>query len=143
MEEMPCLMSKQVTALASCLLEYDQIMSKENEDMHCRVDELLDRIQLFPISSACRLTIPRLGPVLTASPVAPGDAFTMVFHDAVDAVAWALSTQIALLQAPWPSALLEHPKASEEWYVHESRRLQDVVDPLSARKLVVVPQPGG
>ncbi|KAK9834423.1 hypothetical protein WJX74_001487 [Apatococcus lobatus] len=48
-----------------------------------------------------------------------GDAFTMVFHDAIDAVHWALATQIALLQAPWPSPLLEHPKACEEWYEGE------------------------
>lgn len=59
-----------------------------------------------------------------------GDAFTMVFHDAIDAVHWALATQIALLQAPWPSALLEHPKACEEWYMskHSTQECSRALD---------------
>ncbi|KAK9788833.1 hypothetical protein WJX73_006132 [Symbiochloris irregularis] len=37
-----------------------------------------------------------------------GDAFTIVFHDAIDAVAWAISMQQALLTAKWPKRLEQH-----------------------------------
>lgn len=40
-----------------------------------------------------------------------GDAFLVSFHEPCDAVAWCMSTQLALLNAPWPHDLLEHPMA--------------------------------
>ncbi len=41
-----------------------------------------------------------------------GDSFTIAFHDAFDATAWALHVQTALLNAAWPEALLSHPRAA-------------------------------
>eukprot|EP00755_Sulcionema_specki_P022057 Sspe_Gene.13744::Locus_4721_Transcript_1_1_Confidence_1.000_Length_5612::g.13744::m.13744 len=41
-----------------------------------------------------------------------GDAFVFAFQFPEDAVAWALEGQLALLSAPWPDELLEHPLAS-------------------------------
>ena len=41
-----------------------------------------------------------------------GDSFTIAFHDAFDAVAWALATQRAMLEAEWPQPLLAHEKAA-------------------------------
>lgn len=38
-----------------------------------------------------------------------GDSMTLAFHDAVDAVRWAVAAQDALLAHPWPRRLLEHP----------------------------------
>ena len=40
-----------------------------------------------------------------------GDAFTMAFHDASDAIAWALEVQHKLLTLPWPDRLLSQPDA--------------------------------
>ena len=40
---------------------------------------------------------------------ADGDSLTAAFHDAVDAVQWAVAAQEALLAHPWPARLLEHP----------------------------------
>ncbi|GBF94709.1 adenylate cyclase [Raphidocelis subcapitata] len=40
-----------------------------------------------------------------------GDSFTIAFHDAFDAVSWALAMQQAMLDADWPEALLSHEKA--------------------------------
>ena len=40
-----------------------------------------------------------------------GDAFILAFHEPVDAVAWCLCTQHALLAAQWPETLLTHPAA--------------------------------
>ncbi|KIY97406.1 adenylate cyclase [Monoraphidium neglectum] len=41
-----------------------------------------------------------------------GDSFTVAFHDAFDAVSWALAMQQAMLEADWPEALLSHEKAA-------------------------------
>lgn len=49
-----------------------------------------------------------------------GDSFTVAFHDAFDAVAWALATQSALLSADWPAELMSHPKAHTEYAVDSS-----------------------
>ena len=43
-----------------------------------------------------------------------GDAFIVAFHDPIDAIGWALHVQLALLEAPWPSELLQHQKARVE-----------------------------
>ncbi|KAK9815654.1 hypothetical protein WJX72_007454 [[Myrmecia] bisecta] len=43
-----------------------------------------------------------------------GDAFTMAFHDPIDAIGWALHVQYKLLQLPWPAELLTHHRAAEE-----------------------------
>ena len=40
-----------------------------------------------------------------------GDAFTMAFHDPIDAIAWALEVQHKLLTLPWPDQLLTQPDA--------------------------------
>ena len=40
-----------------------------------------------------------------------GDAFTMAFHDPIDAASWALQVQQALLTLPWPPLLLTQPDA--------------------------------
>ncbi|DBA84440.1 TPA: hypothetical protein ACH3X1_006072 [Trebouxia sp. C0004] len=42
-----------------------------------------------------------------------GDAFTMAFHDPIDAIAWALDVQHRLLLLPWPSELLTQADAKE------------------------------
>ena len=41
-----------------------------------------------------------------------GDAFHLAFHDAIDAVNFALKVQEALYEAPWSTEILEHPEAS-------------------------------
>lgn len=38
-----------------------------------------------------------------------GDAFILAFHDPLDAVSWALQVQLALLEAPWPPEIYQHP----------------------------------
>jgi predicted ATPase/class 3 adenylate cyclase len=43
-----------------------------------------------------------------------GGAFMLAFSSPVDAVRWCLEAQEALLQAPWPAALLGQPEAAEE-----------------------------
>ena len=43
-----------------------------------------------------------------------GDAFMGAFHDPIDAIGWALHVQLALLEAPWPSELLQQPQAKLE-----------------------------
>ncbi|KAL0029412.1 hypothetical protein WJX77_005563 [Trebouxia sp. C0004] len=43
-----------------------------------------------------------------------GDAFMVAFHDPLDAIAWALHVQLALLEAPWPPELLQHAQARLE-----------------------------
>lgn len=43
-----------------------------------------------------------------------GDAFTLAFHDPVDAFGFALKAQKALFDAQWPVALLKQPNAMEE-----------------------------
>ena len=43
-----------------------------------------------------------------------GDSFMVAFASVTEAVRWCLEAQEALLQAPWPTALLAHPQASEE-----------------------------
>ena len=40
-----------------------------------------------------------------------GDAFILAFHDPLDAVGWALHVQLALLEAPWPTEIFQHPLA--------------------------------
>ena len=40
-----------------------------------------------------------------------GDSFIVSFHHALDATAWALHVQYALMKAAWPQELLCHPKA--------------------------------
>ena len=42
-----------------------------------------------------------------------GDAFTMAFHDPLDAIAWALDVQHRLLLLPWPAELLTQADAKE------------------------------
>jgi len=44
-----------------------------------------------------------------------GDSFTVAFHDALDAVAWSLHVQQALLEAEWDPELLKHPHARVVW----------------------------
>ena len=44
-----------------------------------------------------------------------GDAFTMAFHDPIDAIAWALGVQHKLLLLPWPKELLTQTDSKEEW----------------------------
>ena len=44
-----------------------------------------------------------------------GDAFTMAFHDPIDAISWALDVQHKLLLLPWPEQLLEHADAKEQY----------------------------
>lgn len=41
-----------------------------------------------------------------------GDAFILAFHEEADALLYCLHTQEALLQAPWPPAILEHENAA-------------------------------
>ncbi|KAK9822556.1 hypothetical protein WJX74_004389 [Apatococcus lobatus] len=43
-----------------------------------------------------------------------GDAFTMAFHDPIDAIGWALHVQHQLLALEWPTELLSHPVAAQE-----------------------------
>ena len=43
-----------------------------------------------------------------------GDAFIVAFHDPLDAIGWALHVQLAMLEAPWPPELLQHPQAKVE-----------------------------
>jgi predicted ATPase/class 3 adenylate cyclase len=43
-----------------------------------------------------------------------GDSFMVVFSSVLDAVRWCLLAQEALLIAPWPEGVLNHPQASEE-----------------------------
>lgn len=43
-----------------------------------------------------------------------GDAFTLAFHDPIDAVSWALESQHRLLMLPWPPELLRHQDAREQ-----------------------------
>lgn len=38
-----------------------------------------------------------------------GDSLTAAFHDAVDAVGWAVAAQEALLAHPWSGRLMQHP----------------------------------
>ena len=40
-----------------------------------------------------------------------GDAFTMAFHDPMDAISWAMDVQHKLLTLPWPKELLTQPDA--------------------------------
>lgn len=35
----------------------------------------------------------------------------VAFHDPLDAIGWTLHVQLALLEAPWPQDLLQHPQA--------------------------------
>ena len=42
------------------------------------------------------------------------DALIVAFHDPIDAIAWALHAQLALLEAPWPSELLQLAQAKLE-----------------------------
>lgn len=44
-----------------------------------------------------------------------GDAFTMAFHDPIDAIAWAQDVQHRLLLLPWPAELLTQPDAKEQY----------------------------
>ena len=44
-----------------------------------------------------------------------GDAFTMAFHDPIDAISWALDVQHKLLLLPWPQELLSHADAKEQY----------------------------
>jgi hypothetical protein len=39
----------------------------------------------------------------------------MAFQHTKDAIDWCIQSQIALVQANWPEALLQHPGAAEEW----------------------------
>lgn len=41
-----------------------------------------------------------------------GDAFILAFHEEADALLYCLHTQEALLQAPWPLAILDHENAA-------------------------------
>lgn len=43
-----------------------------------------------------------------------GDAFTMAFHDPIDAIAWALNVQHRLLLLPWSPDILEHPECMKQ-----------------------------
>ena len=43
-----------------------------------------------------------------------GDAFTMAFHDPIDAIAWALNVQHRLLMMPWPAEILEQPECTRQ-----------------------------
>ena len=43
-----------------------------------------------------------------------GDAFVVAFHDPIDAIAWALHVQLALMEVAWPSDLLQQPQARME-----------------------------
>lgn len=43
-----------------------------------------------------------------------GDAFLVAFHEPLDALAWCISLQYALLGAKWPSELMDHKKAAAE-----------------------------
>ncbi len=38
----------------------------------------------------------------------------VAFHDPLDAIGWALHVQLALLEAPWPSELLQNAQARLE-----------------------------
>jgi class 3 adenylate cyclase len=49
-----------------------------------------------------------------------GDSFTIAFHDAFDAVVWALATQRAMLEAEWPQAILDHDKAGVQYSSKEN-----------------------
>ncbi|DBA88293.1 TPA: hypothetical protein ACH3X1_016534 [Trebouxia sp. C0004] len=39
------------------------------------------------------------------------DMIIVAFHDPIDAIGWCLHVQLALLEAPWPSDLLQQPQA--------------------------------
>lgn len=49
-----------------------------------------------------------------------GDAFTMAFHDPIDAIAWALNVQHRLLTLPWPAEILTHPEAAKHYAADDS-----------------------
>ena len=40
--------------------------------------------------------------------------YILEFHEPLDAIGWALHVQLALLEAPWPLELLNHPQARLE-----------------------------
>ncbi len=70
----------------------------------------------------CRITPSKdssVEPVLCVLQVATeGDAFTMAFHDPIDAIAWALNVQHRLLLLPWPAELLDHPECTKQSDTH-------------------------
>lgn len=43
-----------------------------------------------------------------------GDAFTVAFHDPIDAISWALESQHRLLALPWAAELLTQQDAREQ-----------------------------
>lgn len=43
-----------------------------------------------------------------------GDSYTIVFHDAIDAVMFCLQTQLLLQRQPWPEGLMPHSAAQSE-----------------------------
>lgn len=51
-----------------------------------------------------------------------GDAFTMAFHDPVDALSWALEVQHKLLLLDWPAELLTRDDAQEAFIPGSVRR---------------------
>ncbi|GAX82245.1 hypothetical protein CEUSTIGMA_g9673.t1 [Chlamydomonas eustigma] len=75
------------------LWEWDGEIMTEAQELH-------DQIMRALISRYC-------GHEVTTE----GDSFIISFHTALDATAWALHVQFALMNAPWPEALLQHPKA--------------------------------
>ena len=60
-------------------------------------------------SQVCNSVLLRMMQVATE-----GDAFTMAFHDPIDAIAWALNVQHRLLLLPWPAELLQHPECTKQ-----------------------------
>ena len=67
-------------------------------------------------SYACMFSLPRVfvcNLCLCVQVATEGDAFTMAFHDPVDAIAWALNVQHRLLLLPWPEELLQHPECTK------------------------------
>lgn len=63
-----------------------------------------------------------------------GDSFTVAFHDALDAVAWALHVQEAMLEADWPEELLDQEKAG---LVYSQKKDSSIPDQLLFRGLRV------
>ncbi|KAK9818038.1 hypothetical protein WJX72_006076 [[Myrmecia] bisecta] len=50
-----------------------------------------------------------------------GDAFLLAFHEASDAVAWAVAVQQALLTAKWPTDLQYHPRSCIRRFPQQKR----------------------
>lgn len=84
---------------------------------------------LGSVSGAKHAKLIASGCVQRAQVSTEGDAFTLAFHEPLDAVAWALNMQHALLSAKWPDRLEQHR--------HSCIRLRNLEDMKGARAPVM------